>query len=229
MRYCFIHHAMSCRWTKYCFHTCRVFSWLQFIGAFTFCKAFVVCVRSSQGFGAQRAREKQGFREQREWRTFNQVCCDIVSHRLCCGSAVISFFPLLVLLLSKSFVAQKMVLSHLRTAVACIQSGVLSPRPTCPWVKVLLLVPRNSQNKASRKFLRIRRQKQPENAKFSKIPTSRNDRANPCWSGSGIASERLYLFECVIGRQFIVFSCMERLKAWSQSLYGQMMVVRFWR
>jgi hypothetical protein len=122
-----------------------------------------------------------------------------------------------------------MVLSHLRTAVACIQSGVLSPRPTCPWVKVLLLVPRNSQNKASRKFLRIRRQKQPENAKFSKIPTSRNDRANPCWSGSGIASERLYLFECVIGRQFIVFSCMERLKAWSQSLYGQMMVVRFWR
>lgn len=138
------------------------------------------------------------------------------------------FFPLLVLLLSKSFVAQKIVLSHPRTAMACIQSGVLMPRPTCPWVKVFLLVPRNSQNKASRKFLRIRRPKQPETAKNSKIPTSRNDRANPCWSGSGI-SERLYLFECAIGRQFIVFSCMEHLKAWSQSLCGQIMVVRFWR
>lgn len=146
--------------------------------------------------------------------------------RLCSD---IFFFPLLVLLLSKSFVAQKIVLSHPRTAMACIQSGVLLPRPTCPWVKVHLLVPRNSQNKASRKFLRVRRLKQPENAKISKIPTSRNDRANPSWSGSGIASERLYLFECAIGSQFIVFSCMERLKAWSQSLYVQIMVVRFWR
>lgn len=58
MRCCFIHHAMSCRWLKYCFHTYRVFSWLQFIGAFTFCKAFVVCVAELWGFrGATRARE----------------------------------------------------------------------------------------------------------------------------------------------------------------------------